>query len=440
MDKIVITSWTRFIACLFVGGLFLAAEIANAQTPAVAQGIAEAKPATTIWPQWRGPNRDGILRNAAAWPDSLDDKHLQRVWQTEKLGPSYSGTIVAADCAYTTATEKGKEEIVYAFDRVSGKELWRTSWPGSMAVPFFAASNGSWIRSTPAYDAESLYVGGMRDLLVCLDAKTGTERWRMDFVKEFKSTLPAFGFVSSPLIVDDELYVQAGGGLVKLDKRTGKVLWRVLDDGGGMNGSAFSSPVLATVAGKVQIVTQMRETLAGVDPQNGEILWQTKVEAFRGMNIFTPVVYRGDSIFTSTYGGRTELRKIGGDGGQLSASVAWTEKSQGYMSTPIILGNHAYMHLRNQRFCCVDLEAGKVLWTTQPFGNYWSMVANGDKILALDERGELFLIKANPEKFELIAKRQVAEESAWAHLAICGEEIFIRELNTLNAWHWAKLK
>ena len=93
-----------------------------------------------------------------------------------------------------------------------------------------------------------MYVAGMRDVLACFDAKTGNEVWRVDFVEKLGSTLPAFGFVCSPLVDQDAVYVQAGGGVVKLDKLTGEIIWRVLEDGGGMNGSAFSSPVVGTLA------------------------------------------------------------------------------------------------------------------------------------------------------------------------------------------------
>ena len=107
-----------------------------------------------------------------------------------------------------------------------------------MSVPFFASSNGSWIRATPAIDEGRIFVAGMRDLLVCFDALTGKEIWKVDFMKAFESPLPAFGFVSSPLVIGDFVYVQAGGGFVKLEKATGAVVWRVMVDGGGMSGSA----------------------------------------------------------------------------------------------------------------------------------------------------------------------------------------------------------
>ncbi|REK24824.1 MAG: hypothetical protein DWQ42_12860 [Planctomycetota bacterium] len=106
------------------------------------------------------------------------------------------------------------------------------------------------------------------------------------------------------------------------------------------------------------------------------------------------------------------------------------------MSSPVVYDGHVYLHLRNQWFICIDLASGETKWTTRPFGKYWSMVAAGEKILALDERGELLLIRANPEEFELLDRRQVSEESTWAHLAVCGENVYLRELEGLTAYRW----
>jgi len=385
------------------------------------------------WHQWRGPNRDGFVAGAA-WPDGLDQSRLERLWRVD-LGPSYSGPVVAGDLVIVTETRDAKTEHVRALDRATGKERWHVEWEGSMSVPFFAASNGSWIRSTPCVDGDRVYVAGIRDMLICLEAATGKEIWRVDFMAALESPLPAFGFVSSPLVIGDHVYVQAGSGFVKLEKATGKVVWRTLDDGGGMMGSAFSSPYPATIGGVFQILVQTREELAGIDPENGTVLWKTPVEAFRGMNIVTPTVHDG-RVFTTSYGGGSFLFAIDPANAQKPVEQVWRNKIQGYMSTPIVIGNHAYVHLRNQRFACLDLATGKEAWITKPFGRYWSMVAQDDRILALDETGEVRLIKATPEQFELLGEAKVAAEESWAHLAIEGQELYVRDLEGLSAYRW----
>jgi len=387
------------------------------------------------WSQWRGPNRDGfVAATARPWPDGLDASRLERRWRVD-LAPSYSGPVIAGDAVIVTETRDKKTEHVRAIDRATGRERWQASWEGSMKVPFFAVSNGSWIRSTPCVDGECVYVAGMRDVLVCLDVATGRERWRVDFMQDLESPLPAFGFVSSPLVIGDHVYVQAGGGFVKLEKATGKIVWRALDDGGGMMGSAFSSPYPTAIGGVSQILVQTREELAGVEPTDGRVLWKTKVEAFRGMNIVTPTLHEG-RIFTTSYGGGSWLFAVDAARTEKPVEQIWRNKIQGYMSTPIVIGGHAYVHLRNQRFACLDLATGKEAWITTPFGRYWSLVAQGDRILALDETGDLRLIRATPEKFDLLGTAKVADEESWAHLAVEDDEVYVRDLAGLTALRW----
>ena len=395
-------------------------------------------PAAASWQQWRGAARDGLVAGAA-WPDGLEQGRLEKLWRVE-LGPGYSGPVIAGDTVFVTETRDKKTEHVRCLDRQTGRELWQAGWDGAMTVPFFAASNGSWIRATPAVADGRIYVAGMRDLLVCLDAATGKEIWRVDFMTALESPLPAFGFVSSPLLLGDAVYVQAGGGFVKLDKATGKVVWRVMTDGGGMNGSAFSSPILTTLGGVPQILVQGREELAGIDPENGTILWKTPVEAFRGMNIVTPTVSDG-KIFTTSYGGGSFLFALDATADKPTATSVWRNKIQGYMSTPIIRDGHAYVHLKNQRFACLDLTTGNEDWITTPFGRYWSMVAQGDRILALDETGDLRLIRATPEQYSQLGEAKVAETESWAHVAVAdapggGTEIHVRDLSGITAWRW----
>jgi outer membrane protein assembly factor BamB len=386
------------------------------------------------WRQWRGPDRTGVVPNRT-WPDSLVAGELDADWRVQ-LGPGYSGPLVTEDRVYVTETRDQKNEVVRAIDRKTGKELWSAEWAGSMTVPFFAASNGSWIRSTPTLDGNDLFVAGMRDLLVCLNADSGDVRWRLDFVEKTGSSLPSFGCVCSPLVDGQHVYMQAAGGFVKLDRRDGKIVWKSLDDGGGMFGSAFSSPVIATIAGERQVVVQTRTRLCGVDLENGDVLWSQDIEAFRGMNILTPTVIE-DRVFTSSYGGGSFLFAVTGSRTEgFKTDLVWRNKVQAYMSSPVVIDGHIYLHLRNQRFACINIESGKDVWITTPFGKYWSLIATGDHILALDERGELLLIHATPDKFELIDRREISTSPTWAHLAIAGEQIFIREQEAISVFNW----
>lgn len=386
------------------------------------------------WHQWRGPQRNGIIPKASSWPSKIDEKTLKKKWRVN-LGKGYSGPVVSEKFVFTTESIN-EDEVTHAYDRKDGKPAWTVKWKGKMKVPFFAAKNGSWIRSTPAYDGENLYVCGMRDVLHSLNAKSGEVNWTVDFVERYKTPLPAFGMVCSPLIEGEYLYIQAGAGIVKLNKKTGKSIWRSLVDKGGMFGSAFSSPIIDTLNGKKQVVVQTRTELTGVDPESGKKLWSKPIKAFRGMNILTPSVLN-NQIFTSSYGGKSLLFDIQKVGKKQSIEQNWENKQEGYMSGPIILDGHCYIHLRKQRITCLDIKNGETKWiSSESFGKYMSMVSNGKEILALDEDGTLYLIDPNPEKFVIKEKRTISDSPSWAHLAVTGNQIFVRELEALACYSW----
>ena len=155
-------------------------------------------------PQWRGPARTGHT-TGANWPANF--QNLEVSWRAP-LAKGYPGPIVAEDRVFVAETANGDTEVVKALDRKTGKELWQVSWKGKISVPFFAKKSGDWIRSTPAFDGSTLYVGSMEEVLVALDGKTGRELWRVDFPNRFHQPKPEFGFASSPLLDGEFLYVQ----------------------------------------------------------------------------------------------------------------------------------------------------------------------------------------------------------------------------------------
>ena len=380
------------------------------------------------WLSWRGSSRDSLV-NDRSWPNTLTEGNFKQVWSVP-FGDSYSGPIVTTSSVFTTESVGGKERVT-CVDRRTGETRWTKEWEGSMKVPFFAARNGSWIRSTPASDGETLFVGGIRDVLVALDCQTGEEKWRMDFGHEF-GKVPDFGMTCSPLIDGDFVYVQAGKGLHKLNKKDGSIVWSALGDNGDiMSSGAFSSPVIATVDGKRQLLAQTRTYLAGVDLESGSKLWSKNIESFRGMNILTPTVW-DNGVFTSSYGGRSLLLDIQSG----ATNTRWENKVEGYMSSPVVIDHYLYMHLRNKRFACIDLKEGKEAWITRPYGEYWSMVSNGEKILALDQAGKIRLIAHNPAEYTMLGELKITDEESWAHLAIAGSDVVIRTQKSLCLYQW----
>jgi outer membrane protein assembly factor BamB len=390
------------------------------------------------WPQWRGPWRDGSV-HGGPWPSTLQGERLKQRWRIE-LAPSYSGPIVSSDKVFVTFTRNEKYEGVRALDRKSGKEVWKAEWEGAMKVTDIGASMGSWIRATPALDGNDLYVAGMPDLLVCLDAQTGEQRWRADLHKRYGTPLPEFGFNSSPLVVDGGVYVQAADSFVRIDKKTGKSVWRCLErrvkGQGTMGQGAYSSPDFAEIHGRPQLLVANIDAIAGVAPATGEVLWTRVLDSYDQGCIIAPIFY-GGGIFTSTRASRTGHYPLTYHDEKFAISDGWQNKLAIYMSSPVVIGDFAYAHLKNGRFACIDLRDGKINWISdRPFGKYCSLVWCKNRILGLTNDGRLLLMDANPEKFVLVDSRKISNEETWGHLAIAGNEIYIRERNAITAFRW----
>ncbi len=383
------------------------------------------------WPQWRGPERDG-RSPGEDFPANLET--LQPTWSAE-LGKGYPGPIIAEDRVFVVETLKDESVQVRALKRASGEPLWSRAWPSSGKVPFFAAENGDWVRATPAYDGKRLFVGDMQEVLVALDAASGEVLWKVDFPETFGTPVPDFGFASSPMLHDGALIVQAADSVVSLDAESGKVRWRSLAaETDMMSRGAFSSPYIAEIGGKTLLLIQGRQQLHGLDPESGKVRWSHTVPSFRGMNILTPVVH-GDGVFTSSYRQKSFFYEVGSD----AVREAWTLPAAAYMSSPVVVDGHAYMHLGNGRLACIDLESGKETWrSSETFGKYVSMVVRGKQLLALTSKGELLLLEADPAELKLVARREVSGEETWGHLAVDGDEVFVRELEGIRAFRFER--
>ena len=175
-------------------------------------------------------------------------------------------------------------------------------------------------------------------------------------------------------------------------------VWRTLvrrDVGQG----SYSSPDFGVIHGHSQLLVANIDTIAGVHPATGDVLWQRVLDSYDQGCILAPTAYRG-GVFTSTRASRTGFYPLTEQGGTFTISDGWKNKLTVYMSSPIIASDHAFVHLKNGHFACIDLSNGKIRWiSNRPFGKYSSMIWQGDRILALTIEGQLLLLAASPDRF-----------------------------------------
>jgi outer membrane protein assembly factor BamB len=382
------------------------------------------------WPQWRGPNRDGVARGVkvpARWPKSLTDE-----WKVE-VGAGISSPIVADGRVFVLARQKD-DEVVLALDLKTGHELWRSEpYPAPFQPHPAAALFGKYPRSTPTVSEGKIYALGVSGVLSCLDAKNGRMLWRHDFSKHY----PAYGVSTSPLVADGLCVVHVGDGvkfseLRAFDTATGEVKWRYADS----SGPPYGSPILVDLVGERQVATFTSWNFLGVSLTTGKRLW--KVESpFDGQErCITPVRYKDLLIFAEYKKPPRAVRLENGASG-ITAKDAW--KAEGvrlYYSSPVLVGDSLYgFSIRLGSFFCVDARTGKTLWEngSRQVGNA-SIVSAGDVVLFLTDRGELIVVKANPEAYEPIAEYQVSATETHAHPVFLGDRLLIKERTALRSF------
>ncbi len=381
------------------------------------------------WPQWRGPNRDGVVTGSVAprnWPDQLKSK-----WKVT-VGLGHSSPVVIGKRVYLHSRQ-GDNEIVAAYDLDTGKVVWQDSYPAAYAMNPAATGHGKGPKSTPVYQVGKLYTLGITGVLSTYDATNGKLLWRKDSLVLFKAKAPLFGTATSPL-VDRGLVIAFMGGndsgaLVAFDANTGAEKWRWNGDGPG-----YASPIVVEIAGKRQIITQSQKNIIGVWADNGGLLWQIPFETEYVQNIVTPIQYKDLLIFSGLNKGVFAVR-VGWRDDKWVTDTVWQNKEVSmYMNSPILSGSLLFgmSHRNKGQFFCLDANTGKTLWTGDPRqGENAAMVIANGLLFSLTNDADLIVAGAADKAATAIRKYHVADSPTWAYPAIVGKNVLIKDENSL---------
>jgi outer membrane protein assembly factor BamB len=378
------------------------------------------------WPQWRGPSRDGVAAAVApaTWPATLTKR-----WQVT-VGSGYS-TPVVADGRVFVHGRTGELETITAYEVATGKPVWHSSYPAPYKVNPAAASHGPGPMSSPVVVNNRLYTFGISGILSCLDATTGKVHWR----KQPSPEQADFGVATSPLVVDGMVIVFVGGrergALTAFDALSGAVKWQWT---GGA--PAYASPVVATLAGTRQLVTQSRTDVVGVG-LDGTLLWKVPLTTPYDQNSVTPVI-AGDLVIYSGLSNPTTAIRVVKSGAAYSVQEAWKNADVSmYMSTAVLAGDTLVgLGQKNRgQFFAVDVKTGKTLWTTRgrETENAALIRVPGHTLIQTTE-GELLVVRDSSAAIDIVKRYDVAESSTWAHPALVGNQLFVRDAKSLTLW------
>ncbi len=384
------------------------------------------------WNQWRGANRTGIFgafTTRTTWPEKLN-----LLWKVE-VGLGHSSPVISGNKIFLIS-RVGEDEIIASYDLNTGKQLWKDQYAAPYTMNPAAIPHGKGPKSTPLIGEGKLYTFGISGILSAYDVASEKLLWRNDFKKEFPVTAPDFGTAMSPALEKGLLLVHAGGpgkgAFLALDAGTGKSQWRWEGDGPG-----YASPIVINIAGMKQIVTQTQQHLIGLSAADGKLLWKIPFTTEYEQNAVTPAVYKDLLIFSGINKGVFAVKVSQKEGAWIPETVWQNERAAMYLSSPVVIGDFVYgmTHFRKGQYFCLDARTGATVWTsTGAEGDNASIAGVGNLLFFLSDNAELSIVKAQSEKFERVQKYTVAQSPTWGYLALTGNRIVVKDLNSLVVW------
>jgi outer membrane protein assembly factor BamB len=357
-----------------------------------------------------------------------------------KVGEGQASPVVSGGKLFYLDNQAGRE-TVHAIDSATGKPLW--SAPLDEAFKDSQSTPGP--RCTPLVNDGRVYAQSCRGELQCLDVKDGKLVWHLSYVanlgavfigeKGQASGATRHGYNGSPLIDGDRLFTCAGGtngaGVVCLDKVNGKVIWKSQNDA-----ASYAPPILATLAGRKQIVAFTVDGLIGLDAPDGQLLWRVPFKTTFGRHVTTPVT-AGDVVAISSHEfGLVGVRVAKAGSGQTAAAV-WTNKPAAInFASPVVVGRHLYGVGPAKDLVCVDMESGKSAWAKEGYFTSAAGKAHGaflvmDRtLLVLTDGGQLLLVAADPAECRELGRAQVCGFT-WCNPAYADGSLFLRDAKEL---------
>ena len=379
--------------------------------------------ATANWPQWRGPNRDGVSKESGLlkqWPDGGP----MLVWKATGAGNGYSSFSIANGKLYTMGL-RGTREFVIAFDLATGKEAWAT--PHGAA---FRNDRGDGPRGTPTIDGDRLYALGGAGDLSALDAATGKVIWSKNILKEFGGSNIQWGISESPLVLGNKVLVNAGGhgaSMVALDKSNGSVIWKSQNDEPG-----YSSAMPLEVNGTTQVVFFTAERAVGLDVRDGRLLWSYEKPANNVANVATPIIKANRVFLSSDYGTGGGVVEIKPD--NKAQEIYFTKDMRNHHSSSVLVGDYLY-GFSSSILTAMKFDTGEIAWRDRSVGKGSLVYADGN-LYCLSENGVVGLVEATPTGYKEKGRFRLPQNSlpTWAHPVVAGGRLYLRDQDTIYAF------
>ncbi len=367
------------------------------------------------WPQFRGPDATGITTEAnfkADWP-AVGPRALWR----KNVGIGFGSISVVGDRLYVTGHSDDKEHI-YCLDANTGEQIWVHSYPGKLLANLHEGGPAS----TPTIHEGKVHVLGRESQVHCLDAGTGKVIWQNNLQDLLGVKIPAWGFAGSALIEGDMVIYQSGA-TVAFDKNTGKVLWKSKP-----YKISYSTPYAFTLNGKRLLASLNCDVLTILNPKTGDEIATTKWDTRYDTSACSPII-AGDKIFLSAgYGKGSALFQLAGS----ELKEVWRSREMSnHMNSCVLIDGVLYGIDGNSNssrceLVAMDMATGNIHWKQRGFG-CGSVIAAGDKLIVLSDKGELATVQATPAGYKEIARAKVLDGKCWTHPVLSHGKIYARD-------------
>lgn len=374
------------------------------------------------WPSFYGPGMDGTYTETpilTEWPSS----GLQQLWR-RPVGGGYASMTVAQDLIFTIEQRRDRETVA-AYDLQTGRERWTNDWQA-----FFQESmGGDGPRATPAYSDGRVYALGATGEFRCLDAASGRVVWRKNILEDAGAENIPWGMAASPLIVDSLAIVMPGKTVTAYDKATGERKWVSLGDA-----AAYTAPMVVTLAGLRQILAVTADRAAGLNINDGKLLWSFPWKTDYGVNSALPVILDANRfVLSAGYGHGASLVEVSSASGTLSAKERWHNNSLKAKFNNAVLHDGVVYGLDEGIMVAVEVDSGRRLWKGGRYG-YGQILLAGGHIVVLTETGDVVLVKANPHRLEELAKFEALSGKTWNVPAIAQGILLVRNTTDMAAY------
>jgi len=400
-------------------------------TAALLQWVAQTSTAASLdWPQWRGPNRDGVSTEQGllkTWPK----EGPPLFWKATGLGAGFSGVSVSGPRVYTMG-DLGDANHVLALNRADGQILWSTKI-GKAGAPGWGGFAGP--RATPTVDGDLVFALGQFGEVICVNAADGKEVWRKHLTTDFGGPLMEWGFSESPLVDGDQVVLTPGGPngtVVALKKKTGELIWQTKD---WTDNAHYSSIITAEIEGVRQYIQLTDKTLAGVAPSDGKVLWKVARKGATAV-IPTPIYADGHVYVSSGYGTGCNLFKVAKEGGFTATQVYANKVLENHHGGVVKVGGYLYGYSENKGWTCQEFKSGAGQWQEQKKLGKGSLVYADGHFYCREEaeKGVVALVKATSAGFEEEGRFTPPDRSgkqSWSHPVIAGGKLFLRDQDVL---------